>query len=513
MSQRERWLPPIAGLAGLAVVGWLGFREAAAVLGDRDAALARVADARLDGARRDVSDWLLGLQDSLWSTLEGVDDSRLDSLGRFDPLAVAGFRTVRGSLVFPDTLDGLVSRENRAFAQRTARLWSGRAVLASSGRGTEGGSPLRALEWIPWHWEDGLHFLVRRPVDDSVDVGLEIDRTALLARMVGDVELRELGGGSIDLVDGAGRLLHRWGSHEPDSSALDHPMAAGALGAPFEGWTLRVNGLEAAWAERSRMDALRSILLRWGIAAAVWLLVVFLVSREWTRAVREARQRTGFVQQVSHELRTPLTNIRLHAELARDGTLEDDTFRHLEVVGQETERLSRLVANILAFARSEKEPVRVQPVRTGVDALLDSALGPFAPVAARSGVTIERRVDAPAGSEIVVDPDAATQILQNLVGNAFKYASSGKWIGIEFALRTEHWEIRVRDRGPGIPASQRERVFAPFYRLSDRIEGVAGTGIGLGIARDLARAHGGDLTIEPGTPGTTFLWILPRSLS
>ena len=511
MFQRERWLPPIAALAGLAVVGWLGFRDASAVLGDRDAALARVAEARLDGARRDVSDWLLGVQDSLWSILEGVDDSRLDSLGRFHPLAVAGFRTVRGYMVFPDTLDELVTRENRAFAQRTARLWSGRAVLASSGRGTEGGAPLRALEWIPWHWEDGLHFLVRRPVDDSVDVGLEIDRTALLARLAGDVEPRELGGGSIDLVDGAGRLLHRWGSRAPDSSALDRPMAAGALGAPFEGWSLRVHGLEAAWAERSRGEALRAILLRWGIAAAVWLLVVFLVSREWTRALREARQRTGFVQQVSHELRTPLTNIRLHAELARDGTLEDDTFRHLEVVGQETERLSRLVANILAFARSEKEPPRVQPVRLSVESLLDSALGPFAPVAARSGVAIERRVEAPAGSEIVVDPDAATQVLQNLVGNAFKYASAGKWIGIEFALRPERWEIRVRDRGPGIPASQRERVFAPFFRLSDRIEGVAGTGIGLGIARDLARAHGGDLVIEPAPAGATFLWTLPRS--
>lgn len=510
MSERERLLPPIAGLAGLAVIGWLGFRDAAAVLGDQDAALARIASARLDGARRDVSDWLLGLQDSLWSTLEGVDDIRLDSLGKYHPLAVAGFRTTNGMLSFPDTMNAEVSLEDRAFVQRTSRLWSGRAVIASSARGGEGAIVRPVLEWIPWHWEDGLHFLVRRSMDDTTQVGLEIDRTALLSRMVGDVTPRDLSGGSIDLVDGAGRLLHRWGSHAPDSASDTRPMASGGLGAPFENWTLRVNGLEAGWAERSRGEALRGILLRWGIAALVWLLAVYLVSREWTRAMREARLKTGFVQQVSHELRTPLTNIRLHAELARDGTLEDDTFRHLEVVGQETERLSRLVANILAFARAEKGPLKVQPVRVGITNFLDSALGPFAPIAGRLGVVMERSIDS-AETEIVVDPDAATQILQNLIGNALKYASGGKWIGIDLSGRSTHWEIRVRDRGPGIPASQRERVFTPFVRLSDRIEGVAGTGIGLGIARDLARSHGGDLVIEPSLGGSTFLWTLPRT--
>lgn len=510
MSQRERWLPPLVGMIGLAVIGWLGFRDVASATGDQEAALARVAGSRLDGARREISDWLLSMQDTLWSDLEGADDARLDSLGRNHPLAVEGFRTVRGRLVFPDTSLFTASDEDRAFVRRTGRLWSGRAVIASSTRGGEGITKRTGLEWIPWHWEDGLHFLVRRPVDDTTEVGLEIDRTALLSRMVGDVSPRDLGGGSIDLVDAAGRLLHRWGSRPDDSAGTANPMASGGLGAPFEGWLLRVHGPEAAWLASSRAQALRAIFLRWGIAALVWLVAVYLVSREWTRAVRDARLKTGFVQQVSHELRTPLTNIRLHAELARDGTLEDDTFRHLEVVGQETERLSRLVANILAFARSEKGPLKVQPVRIGVVELLDSALGPFAPIASRSGVAIERSIDSKA-VELLVDPDAATQILQNLVGNALKYASDGKWIGIDLAAREAVWEIRVRDRGPGIPASQRERVFTPFVRLSDRIEGVAGTGIGLGIARELARSHGGDLVIEPSLSGTTFLWTLPRN--
>jgi len=509
MFWRERGLPLLAGAAGLALVGWLAARDAATELGGQELSIARVAQNRLDGTRRDVSDWLLGVQDALWRDLDGADDRKLDSLARAHPLAVAAFRSVRGRIVFPDTSLPGATLEQRAFLQRTERLWSGRAVITAAPR-REGAGESGGLEWIPWHWEDGLHFVVRRPLDDTTEVGLEIDRTALLSRLVGEVMPRDLGGGSIELVDGTGRLLHRWGSHVPDSASEGTPLASGRLGSPFENWSLEVHGLEAVWGELSREISLRNILLRWGLAATLWIVAVFLVSREWTRTLREARLKTGFVQQVSHELRTPLTNIRLHAELARDGTLEDDTFRHLEVVGQETERLSRLVANILTFARSEKGPLKIQPSLVDVRALLDGALAPFAPAAARSGVRIETRL-APEESHIYVDPDAATQILQNLVGNALKYAWTGKWVGITLVGCSNRWEIRVQDLGRGIPASHREHIFQPFFRLSDRInEGVAGTGIGLGIARDLARGHGGELRLETGTAGCTFLWILPR---
>lgn len=509
MFWRERGLPALAGLAGLVLVGWLAARDAATELGGQELSIARVAQTRLEGTRREVSDWLLSLQDRLWSDLRGADDAELDSLWQTHPLAVGAFRTVRGRVVFPDSTAPGVSDEHRSFLRRTERLWSGRAVISSGTADGEGGGKAR-LEWIPWHWEDGLHFLVRVAVDDTTDVGLEIDRTALLSLLVGEVSPKDLGGGSIELLDGTGRLLHRWGSHVPDSTSASHPLASGSLGAPFDNWSLRVHGLESIWGPLARQNSLRNILLRWGLAAFLWLAAVFVVSREWTRTLREARLKTGFVQQVSHELRTPLTNIRLHAELARDGTLEDDTFRHLEVVGQETERLSRLVSNILTFARSEKGPLKIQPSLVEVRSLLDAALAPFAPTAERTGVRIETRIP-PEESHIYVDPDAATQILQNLVGNALKYAWTGKWIGVTLVGCSNRWEIRVQDLGRGIPSSQREAVFEPFFRLSDRInEGVAGTGIGLGIARDLARGHGGNLILETGAAGCTFLWILPR---
>jgi len=511
---RERWIPVLVGVAGLGLVGALAWRELASAGERQDLSIARIAQARLDGARRDIGDWTQALQDTLAGELEGADDARLDSLAHDHPLALAAFRTVRGEVVFPDS-GPASSREDLAFLERTRRLWSGHAVVAATGSLREGGR--RAGEqpgWIPWHWEDGLHILVRIRRDDTTDLGLELDRTALLSRLVGEVTPHELGGGAVDLLDGSGRLLHRWGSYTPDTTRERRPLARGGLATPFETWSLEIRGPEAEWAAAARATTLRSVLLRWGIAGLAWIVAVFLVSREWTRTLREARLKTGFVQQVSHELRTPLTNIRLHAELARDGTLEDDTFRHLEVVGQETERLSRLVSNILTFARSEAAPLRVHPVAQELGSLLESALASFAPTLARTGMVLERSL--PTGEcVLVVDPDAAVQILQNLVGNAVKYASGGRWIGIVVERCSNRWEIRVRDRGPGVPASRREDIFRPFVRLSDRItEGVAGTGIGLGIARDLARSHGGDLTLETAdSGGCTFLWTLPRDAS
>ncbi|QQS04324.1 MAG: HAMP domain-containing histidine kinase [Fibrobacterota bacterium] len=504
MIARERWIPVAAALIGPILFVGLGIREASETSERLDRDLARRSRIQLEEARERLHRFSEGIADTM-SRLLDPSNSEMFRLGQTHPLILSVYQTTDGRLDEPPF--GGLSAEQAAFRQRVDRLFSGRAVVASSLRSGSERQGAEGPQWIPWHWEDGLHILFQRPLDERRAIGVELDRIALLSRMAGELDMGDQNGGSIAMVDGSGRLLHAWGSRQDSSESA---MGRISLTTPFETWSLELSGPQAVWAEDARRDSLRSILLRWGLASLVWVALGFLVGREWTRALREARSKTGFVQQVSHELRTPLTNIRLHAELAREGTLEDDTFRHLEVVGQETERLSRLVGNILTFARSERGNLELSIRDTDLAAELREAAEPFRPMLDRVETLLEWSV--PSGElPARLDRDATSQILQNLLGNALKYAQTGKWVGISVEAAPGLWRIRVRDRGPGVPPRERERIFKPFHRLSNQItDGVAGTGIGLSIARELARAQGGDLVLESGTGGCTFLWTVAR---
>jgi len=180
--------------------------------------------------------------------------------------------------------------------------------------------------------------------------------------------------------------------------------------------------------------------------------------------------------------------------------------RRLGVVVSESQRLGRLITNILTFARAEKGTLAVQPAAACVDDVVRGLLDQFAPSFEASGVTT--RFDAGAPRRVRVDVDALTQILGNLLGNVEKYAPRGPLL-----VRTDAappiTRILVEDSGPGIPSSERERVFLPFVRLGTAShEGATGTGIGLGLARDLARRHGGELRVLPAERGARFEVIL-----
>ncbi len=120
------------------------------------------------------------------------------------------------------------------------------------------------------------------------------------------------------------------------------------------------------------------------------------------------------------------------------------------------------------------------------------------------------QVRAQAPRPFVHDADAVAQILGNLLGNVEKYAAADRRVDVATGQDPRSAELQVRDYGPGVPAALRERVFKPFFRVRDDLtEGVSGTGIGLGIARDLARLHGGDLRLEDAAPGARFVLRLP----
>ncbi len=239
-----------------------------------------------------------------------------------------------------------------------------------------------------------------------------------------------------------------------------------------------------------------------GLAVLGWV-----VAAAQRRALREVTARVSFVNRVSHELGAPLTNLGLYLELARDALAEEDAAesrRRLGVAMEETGRLSRLVGNVLTFARGERGSLALHPAPCRPAAVVAGVVEQFAPALARRGIQVESRLDMAA--EVVLDADALAQITANLISNVEKYAAPGGWTGLVLTVADGTLRLTVEDRGPGIPRGETARVFLPFERLDSSLtEGVSGTGLGLAIARDLAGRMGGTVTLEhPATGGCLF---------
>jgi signal transduction histidine kinase len=235
-----------------------------------------------------------------------------------------------------------------------------------------------------------------------------------------------------------------------------------------------------------------------GVLLLAILLAVAAIHRATTRAEQLARDRAAFVSAVSHELRTPLTTLRMHAEMLQDGLVSDA--RRPTVYADlvtESARLARLVENVLELSRLEegRRPMQIREGRLGIYV---SDLGEgLRRYVEQKGFTL-RLVVPDKAVRAMYDAQAVEQIVTNLVDNAIKYAAAHEPREIEVAVGVEGAlaSIEVRDRGPGIPEAERERVFERFHRV-DRPEHAhaPGTGIGLSLVRDFARSMGGDATV------------------
>ncbi len=360
--------------------------------------------------------------------------------------------------------------------------------------------------WFTWHWDHGLHLLFWQPRPDGGAVGVELARTRLLADLIArlpdaSINDRTLADGALLLVDGNGKCLYRWGALTAAATAT--PLLRQMLAAPLASWHLQYHagpaGLPHATGGQTTFTLIASLvavgLVLGGLA--LWLYL------ESTRELRDAAQRVSFVNQVSHELRTPLTNIRLHAELLAEQIGNDDTpsatpandaNNRLGIIIAESQRLTRLIHNVLTFARHQRGQLTVYPRPAVPDDIVRETIERFRPALQARNVQVILRLHAP--HPVLVDADALEQMVGNLVGNVEKYAAGGGQVFVTARQQGEQLLITVRDLGPGIPADRHDDVFAPFVRLSDRLtDGVAGTGIGLTIARELARLHGGDLLL------------------
>ncbi|MBM4034788.1 MAG: HAMP domain-containing histidine kinase [Planctomycetes bacterium] len=498
-------------LLPLGLLAWLGLRVARdeqervehqfrevlrAQLNDTDSAIAALLDER---------------QRELLKLTEFVlfDTASLRTLVERNPIAQALFvLDPKGERLHPPP-GGPLNTAEREFLERAGQVWRDKGAFYRPAEGPNGAaSAARGYGWYVWYWGAGTNLLFWRRAASGHVIGVELSRTRLLADIVAELPGTDalapaLPHGRIVLVDPGGSPLYQWGAHEP--AAGEKPQAALALSPPLAAWRLdyfAASGeLKAALRGGLRLTLVAGLL---GLGI-VLVGVAFYVYRETSREMREAAQRVNFVNQVSHELKTPLTNIRMYAELLESGVADDEErrSRYLGVIVTESERLSRLIANVLTLARKQRGKLTLHPAAGCVDERAAAVIERFRPLLAAKGVEVAFDPAAPAS--VSLDGDALEQILGNLLSNVEKYAASGGHVAIATLQDGDTTTLTVSDRGPGIPKGHEARLFEPFHRVSDRLnEGVTGTGIGLAIARDLARLHGGDLALCPADAGACF---------
>jgi len=202
-----------------------------------------------------------------------------------------------------------------------------------------------------------------------------------------------------------------------------------------------------------------------------------------------AERPSNFVAAVSHELKTPLTSIRMYAEMLRDGIVpsEDKRQEYYGTITSESERLSRLINNVLEFSRLEKGTRQMNLVAGSLGPVVEEMADLLRPHAEREGFTLQVESD-PDLPPVRYDRDALLQVLFNLVDNAIKYAgdASERLISLECRCRDGGVVVLVRDRGPGVAPRHLTRLFEPFYRGETELtRRTKGTGIGLALVKGL----------------------------
>ena len=215
---------------------------------------------------------------------------------------------------------------------------------------------------------------------------------------------------------------------------------------------------------------------------------------------------------VSHELKTPLTSIRMFAEMLREGRQPDPAKqrRYLDIMASETERLTRLINNVLDFSRMEQGKKRYSMKACDVVALCWEAVESQRARLENNGFLL---AFSAGGDQLPVraDEEAIKQVLVNILSNAEKYSAQVKEIQVDVTRRANLAVISISDRGIGIPPEHAEKIFGEFYRVDDALTSrVRGTGLGLTIARRIVRDHGGDIEyIRREGGGSTFQIALP----
>ncbi|HEY3899054.1 MAG TPA: ATP-binding protein [Chthoniobacter sp.] len=282
-----------------------------------------------------------------------------------------------------------------------------------------------------------------------------------------------------------------------------HPFVASEIGEALPHWEAALYLQRPEQLRESALVLHRTIIFLIAAALAVIACGGWLVVADARRQLALAQQKTDFVSNVSHELKTPLTSIRMFAELMqnRRGESVAKYPQYLRIIMVEAERLTRLINNVLDFARLERKQKQFDKKPIDLHAVIERTWEGHELHLRESGFTTRWQA-APGPYPVFGDEDALAQILVNLLSNAEKYAGERKEVELHTYLDSGYACVSVLDRGVGVPAGDERKIFESFYRAHDSLSsGIQGSGLGLTLAQQLAREHGGDVAYQPRTGG------------
>jgi signal transduction histidine kinase len=444
----------------------------------------------------------------------------LEEIGRHEEV-----KRVAATLV--DDLDRgrwLLSRTQYAFAREQAGRWLGpRTVAATTSPDHDPATLATAAEmlWTAWRrgddsvtstrsrstlWTNERSVLaITRRNDDRLTAMLV--STRVLERRWRD-DLPETGTPPIDLAltDADGRTAVGRPRGGPDRQSV---RTASVTNLP---WT--VHAIDAGAVPTGSLSRQARLMLA---ALVVMMLAVaaggYVTTRSLVREMHVSRLQSDFVSAVSHEFRTPLTAVRHLSQLLARGRVSSDERRaeFYDLLVRESDRLHRLVESLLNFARLEAGQLDYRFETVDPAPYLRDLLEDFRREVVGRDVRLEVSGDEAALPTIRADREVLGRVFWNLLDNAVKYSPDEPEVRVELEPRAGELLVRVRDRGMGIPAAEQSQIFQKFVRgAAARAASIKGTGIGLAMAREIVRAHGGDIIVDSTEgSGSTFTVSLP----
>jgi len=311
----------------------------------------------------------------------------------------------------------------------------------------------------------------------------------------------------VSAADGKQRQIYLNEAGKGLGSEISRPLSFA-----FTGWEVKIQNRTRPPLQWSRQQYALALLLTI-LATIIIVTGIFLMLKANLRAMSLSRMKAAFAANVSHELRTPLCSIRVFAEFLKLGRITEieQVRKYGEHIESESQRLTHLIGQILDFSAMESGRQQYHPERTDLNQLVAETMGAVEPELLQNGFHINYQTTPEPLPSVMIDKDAISEVLINILDNAAKYSTLHKEVSIRLAHERGFITLAVTDCGIGLSQEHKEKIFDEFYRVNNGlVHNVRGNGLGLAIAKRIVAFHRGKITVEsePGQ-GSTFTVFIP----